>query len=34
MSTTYPELKRPDYRRLAIALAGLLSGGLTAFLLV
>jgi hypothetical protein len=33
MSTTYLDLRRPDLRRLAIALAGLVGGGLTAFLL-
>jgi hypothetical protein len=35
MSTTYPDMRRtgPDYRRFALALAGLVTGGLTAFLL-
>jgi hypothetical protein len=35
MSTTYPDARRSglDYRRLALALAGLAAGGLSAFVL-
>jgi hypothetical protein len=35
MSTIYPDLRRPnpDLRRFVLLIAGLVSGGLTAFLL-